>query len=134
MLDIYNFVWSLKCSWIKRLTLNYKPWMDIFIAMNSSDVVSKILDFGDSFIKKMIKQNNIFWQDVLQSWLQVENILNKNHDYIKKFISSVPLWYNSLIISEDHIFFIKIWYQNGKYWLVIFLMTMVVLVIWWIFK
>ena len=35
-------------------------WMDIFIAMNSSDVVSKILDFGDSFIKKMIKQNNIF--------------------------------------------------------------------------
>ena len=61
----------------------------------------------------MIKQNNIFWQDVLQSWLQVENILNKNHDYIKKFISSVPLWYNSLIIPEDHIFFIKTWYQNG---------------------
>ena len=103
----------LKCSWIKRLTLNYKPWMDIFIAMNSSDVVSKMLDFGDSFIKKMIKQNNTFWQDVLQSWVQVENILNKNHDYIKKFISSVTLWYNSLIIPEDHIFFIKIWYQNG---------------------
>ena len=40
--------------------------------------------------KIMIKQNNTFWQDVLQSWLQVENILNKNHDYIKKFISSVP--------------------------------------------
>ena len=63
--------------------------MDIFIAMNSSDVVSKILDFGDSFIKKMIKQNNIFWQDVLQSWLQVENILNKKHDYIKKFNSFI---------------------------------------------
>ena len=42
-----------------------------------------------------------------------ENILNKNHDYIKKFISSVPLWYNSLIIPEDQIFFIKTWYQNG---------------------
>ena len=26
MLDIYNFVCSLKCSWIKRLILNYKPW------------------------------------------------------------------------------------------------------------
>ena len=76
--------------------------LDIFIAMNSSVVVSKILYFGDNFIKKMIKENNIFWQDVLQSWLQVENILNINHDYIKKFISSVPLWYNSLIISEDH--------------------------------
>ena len=57
MLNITNFVYSLKCSWIKRLTLNYKPWMDIFIAMKGSDVVSKILDFGDIFIKKMIKQN-----------------------------------------------------------------------------
>ena len=39
----------------KKVKLNYKPWMDIFIAMNGSDVVSKILDFGDNFIKKMIK-------------------------------------------------------------------------------
>ena len=59
MLDTYNFVCSLKCSWIKTLTLHYKPWMDIFIAMNSSGIVRKILDFGDSFIQKMIKQNNI---------------------------------------------------------------------------
>ena len=73
-----------------------------------------LVDFGDSFIKRMIKQNNIFWQDVLQSWLKVENILNKNHDYIKKFISSAPLWYNSYIFPEDNIFFIKIGYQNGK--------------------
>ena len=51
--------------------------MDNFIAINSSGVVRKILDFGDSFIKKMIKQNNIFWQDVLQSWLQIAIILNK---------------------------------------------------------
>ena len=51
--------------------------MDIFIAIDSSDDVSKILDFGDSFITKMIKQNNIFWQDVLQAWLQVENIEQK---------------------------------------------------------
>ena len=32
--------------------------MDIFIAMKGSDVVSKILDFGDIFFKKMIKQKN----------------------------------------------------------------------------
>ena len=44
----------------KRLTVKCKSWMDNFIAINSSGVVSKILDFGDSFIKKMIKQNNIF--------------------------------------------------------------------------
>lgn len=26
MLDVHNFVSSLKCSWIKRLTLEHKPW------------------------------------------------------------------------------------------------------------
>ena len=31
--------------------------MNIFIAMNSSDFVTRLLHFGDSFIKKMIKQN-----------------------------------------------------------------------------
>lgn len=44
----------------KRLTVKYKLWMDNFITINSSGVVSKILDFGDSFIKKMMKQNNFF--------------------------------------------------------------------------
>ena len=35
----------------------------------------------------------MFLKDFLQSWLQVENIniLKKKNDYIKKFISSVPL-------------------------------------------
>ena len=37
MLDIFIFVCSLKCSWIKRLTPNYKTWVKIFIAINSSD-------------------------------------------------------------------------------------------------
>lgn len=80
MLDINNFVCSSKCSYIKMLTLNYKPRMCISIVINGSDVVSGILDLEDSFIKRMIKQINIFWQDVLQSWPQVENIKNKNLD------------------------------------------------------
>ena len=29
------------------------------------------------------------------------------HDYIKKFISSVPLCYNSYITAHDHTFFVK---------------------------
>ena len=33
--------------------------MDNFIAINSSGVVSKMLDFGDNFIKKIIKQKGI---------------------------------------------------------------------------
>lgn len=31
MLDVYNFVYSLKCSWIKSLTLKPKPKLKEFI-------------------------------------------------------------------------------------------------------
>lgn len=91
MLDVYNFVSSLKCSWIKRLTLKPKPWMDIFLEINGKDVAKKMLEFGDDFIRKMIKHNNVFWKDVFQSWLQVVNMFNKQSSYIKKNIIIVPI-------------------------------------------
>lgn len=50
MVDISNFIISLKCSWMKRLTNSHKPWMDIFFAINGDDVLQKLYDFGDSFI------------------------------------------------------------------------------------
>ena len=43
ILDIYDFVCSLKCSWIKRLTLYYKYWMDISlqetVVMSNDDIL-----------------------------------------------------------------------------------------------
>lgn len=30
MVNISNFMASLKCLWIKKLTQGYKPWMDFF--------------------------------------------------------------------------------------------------------
>lgn len=113
MLDVHNFVSSLKCLWIKRLTLKHKPWMDIFFAINGKNVTMKMLEFGDDFIRKMIKQNNVFWQDVFQSWHQVVNMLNKQPGYIKKNIINVPIWHNSCITVANKSFFINVLYQHG---------------------
>ena len=40
----------------EMLMLNYKPLDGYLIAVDISGVVSKIIDSGESFIKKMIKQ------------------------------------------------------------------------------
>lgn len=39
MVDVRNFITSLKCTWIKRLTCSHKPWMDIFYAVNANDIL-----------------------------------------------------------------------------------------------
>ena len=41
-----------------------------FISINGNDFAKKLIDFGDDFLSCMVVQrNNIFWQDVFNSWL-----------------------------------------------------------------
>ena len=56
MLEINNFIASLKCTWIKKLTNRNKPWIDIFLAIHGKDFICKMLDFGDVFILNTLKQ------------------------------------------------------------------------------
>ena len=41
MVNIDNFIKSLKCSWIKKFTASNQPWKDIFLAIHGHDVVKK---------------------------------------------------------------------------------------------
>lgn len=61
MVDINNFITSLKCSWIKRLTKAHKPWMDFLFTIYGNDFLQKLFDFGDSFVIECLhKVNNVF--------------------------------------------------------------------------
>lgn len=39
--------------------------MDIFLANNGGDLVEKVLDFRDDFIRKLDNKRNVFWHYVL---------------------------------------------------------------------
>lgn len=51
MLDIYNFLVSLKCSWIKRLTKDNKPLIDFFLDIHGNKVEKHLLDFLTNMYK-----------------------------------------------------------------------------------
>jgi exonuclease III len=114
MVNIDNFIKSLKCSWMKRLvTTNDKPWMDIFFAINGSDVVKNLLDFGDQYISSfLMKKNNIFWKDVFSAWQHVTKKIEQDKN-VKFKIFTLPIWYNSSINIGGKCIFIKNWYQHG---------------------
>ena len=72
MINIDHFITTLKSSWIKRLTLKQKPWMDLFFAINGNDEVDRLFHFGDYFIYQcLLQKNNTFWQNVLNLWLEI---------------------------------------------------------------
>ena len=115
MVDINNFIVSLKCSWIKRLTKSdcHKPWINIFFAMYGNDILMKLYDFGDNFIEEcFLNENNAFWKDVFNAWFLY---LKKSQDlpYVKNNFQNIPVWYNSNIKISGKPVFIKEWYEKG---------------------
>lgn len=100
MVNVDFFIKSLKCSWIKKLTKNNKPWLDIFLTINGSDIVNKIFDFGDAFISDiwMPKKN---WYDIFTSWVHVMKN-TKNEMHLKKHLFNFPVWFNSNIRMNNN--------------------------------
>lgn len=112
MLEMNKFIMSLKCSWLKRLIKGKKSWIDIFEAINGVQIVNKLLDFGDAFISEcVIPKNNVFWQDVFNSFLCV--IKSFNGSFVKENLPSIPVWYNTNIKVGMKTLFIKSWYEKG---------------------
>jgi hypothetical protein len=114
MVNIDNFITSLKCSWVKRLvTTNDKPWLDIFLAVNGYDAIKNILDFGDCYISNVLmKNNNIFWKDVFNSWQHVTKTIECDK-HLKSKVVTIPVWYNSNIQIGNQYIYIKKWYHHG---------------------
>ena len=113
LVDIKNFIISLKCSWIKSLTKSYKPWMDILLTITGHDFLQKLYDFRDTFILECLqKENNAFWKYVFNYWLKYIKTIN-NHPNIKGNFLNIPVWYIFNIRVANKTVFIKSWYEKG---------------------
>lgn len=68
IINIDNFLVSLKSSWIQKFLRGEQSWINIFYTIHGNTTVSKVLDIDDDFIMKLLeKTTNNFWVDVLKS-------------------------------------------------------------------
>lgn len=111
MLDINNFLVSLKCSWIKRLTKDNKPWTDIFLDIHGNKVVKHLLDFGDKYVQNIINHSNNFWKDVLHSWLKVLRTID--YSLSTTNVCAMPIWFNTNICVGNKPIIVYNWYEHG---------------------
>jgi hypothetical protein len=72
MLNIYNFKTSLKCAWIRRVFRNNSKWITLFNSVTGI-TTNDLIIYGDHFImQKCNGMSNMFWKDVLLSWIVTE--------------------------------------------------------------
>ena len=94
MLNLRNFILSLKCSWIQRAIKGNHSWLSILKNNYGQDVIDKMLNTGNDYVKKMLKcTSNVFWKDVLESRLFVNSKDLENVNLTQSEILLTPVWF-----------------------------------------
>ena len=110
MINIKDFVASLKISWIWRLFMSSDKalWINVF-EKNFNVTVAKAICFGAGFFQVLKNRTtNKFWINVFEAWQQLteKQPVKTNIDLL-----SSPLWYSSKMTSHD--IYIPDWFDKG---------------------
>ena len=111
MINLKNFMLALKSTWIRRLTVNTSKYVSIFETMYTK--INDFINRGPEFTKRLIRnKSNIFWHDVLNSWIE---ICNKQNETKSEEIGSINIWNNKDITIANNSFFYRRWYEKNIY-------------------
>ena len=97
MINIENFIASLKITWIRRLfSSTTTPTKTLFEALIIP--INKLQTLGCQYIRSKLNEiKNQFWQDTLTSWIKMcEQLKPENYEEL----CTNPIWYNPLISEE----------------------------------
>ena len=108
MINVYNFEKCLKLSWLKYISNETKPWIQLL--KHTVGNLSRIPIVGGDWHCCTRKELNPFWKTVFEYWSQfcVSQHVKTNED-----IMSSSIWFNPNI-SKHNLFFPD-WCQNGIY-------------------
>ena len=112
MINIENFIASMKISWIKSKLLNSSAkWQSVI----GEDInINQVIKYGPTFALKYIEDSkNRFWQDVFSSWKRLENCF-ENALTVDKMGKSV-LWFNEKLKVDKKPMHLKEWCKNNIY-------------------
>ena len=113
MINLKNYMLALKSTWIRRLIVNTSKYVSIFETMYTK--INDLINRGLEFTKRLIRnKSNIFWNDVLNSWIE---ICNKQNETKSEEIGSINIWNNKDITIANNSFFYRRWYEKNIYFI-----------------
>ena len=106
MINLRNYIYVLKSTWIRRLIINDSKYKTMFETKYSKveDLINRGLDFA-RFLKT--SKSNKFWNNVLEAWLVVceKQIPTKFED-----ILSTNSWNNKELKINNKVIFYRHWF------------------------
>ena len=113
MIHLKNYMLALKSTWIRRLIVNTSKYVSIFETMYTK--INDLINRGLEVTKRLIRnKSNIFWNDVLNSWIE---ICNKQNETKSEEIGSINIWNNKDITIANNSFFYRRWYEKNIYFI-----------------
>ena len=103
MINLKNYICALKSTWIRRLLANDSKYVYVFESKYTKikDLINRGLEFTKGLTRN---KNNIFWNDVLESWI---HICNKQNQTKPDEIGSTNIWNNKDIKIAHNSFFLQ---------------------------
>ena len=113
MINLKKYICALKSTWIRRLLANDSKYVSVFESKYTKikDLINRGLEFTKGLIRN---KNNIFWNDVLESWI---HICNKQNQTKPDEIGSTNIWNNKDITIAHNSFFYRRWYEKSIYFI-----------------
>ena len=93
MIDIFKFLKSLKCTWIRRMFNRETKWKSLLLALFPQ--ITKLTSLGNTYVNQCIQRiSNPFWKHVLRAYSVFHNnvTISTFSDYLAE-----PIFYNSNI-------------------------------------
>lgn len=108
MINIHNFIKSLKVTWIRRTIITDSSWSLLFKSIVPNFDLA--LSVGSDFMRILAYETtNLFWKETLSAMGE----LFDRHLCGDNEITLAPLWYNPLITINNESVYYKSWYRRG---------------------
>ena len=91
MIDIENFIDTMKMSWMKKLLKGSAKWQSII----GADIdINQVLTLGPLYaLQNVVKSKNQFWLDVFQSWNKLVKCYGEDDKIIQDHMASCALYF-----------------------------------------
>ena len=107
MINVRNFIKSMKISWVRRLLFEEKSWSNI---IKLKIVCEKLLTCGTDYISNVIPNiQNKFWSDVFKAWEE----FTKHTDFDNDNPAKTPIFLNKNILIGNSSVIYKTWFDKG---------------------
>ena len=109
MVNIRNFIKSLKLAWVRRLLFEDKSWKNIILQYID---LEKMFTCGPEYVRSCCKNiRNVFWVNVFNAWIEFA-YMSESVDSLDKFGEQTLFYNKNIYVGNSHVY-IESWYKRN---------------------